>query len=374
MSGTSIFAIAIGLAAVFVLACYTIPERLIQSYAFTTPKEKADAVDTYRKTLAQVLGGFALVVTFAWTVLKDSQTLDQGRLQLANQQFVEGAKLLKETNVGASAAGVHALGQVAIARPEFEPLVTDTLVSFIKSAQPQTAKNNPPFPDGVPATIPANLQAAIAVLASRRQNDGSEINLYGAYLVRAKFSVADRSRSRNFRGADFEASILHGADFRDLDLSNAKFGGSRMADWVAYAPAWTEATPQDSEYDLEVKHLFTVHFEKTNLTNTNFDNAWMGGANLNGANLKDASLWQTNLSRADLTNAVNLPKFDGAILTDAKFTGTDLAGVVFWNAKLHGTNFQGARNVDRAIFENVCSDRAPLFDPGVDKKFPPCPK
>src|SRR3954471_16237946 len=113
-----IFIVAICLAAVFVLACYTIPQWRTQSYTFATAREKADAVDAYRKTLAQVLGGFALVVTFAWTVLKDSQTLDQGKLQLANQQFIDGAKLLKESNAGASAAGVHALGQVAIARPE----------------------------------------------------------------------------------------------------------------------------------------------------------------------------------------------------------------------------------------------------------------
>ena len=373
MSAIWIFIGAIFLAAVFILACYTIPQWLTRSYTFATAKEKADAVDANRKTLAQVLGGFALVVTFAWTVLKDGQTLDQGRLQLANQQFIEGAKLLKESNVGASAAGVHALGQVAIARTEFEPLVTDTLVSFIKSGQPQKAPNREPFPGGLPATIPANVQAAIAVLASRPQNDGSQINLYGAYLVRAKFSVADRSRSGAFRGANFEAAILHGAQFRDLDLSNARFGGGHMADWMAHAPTWTEATPQDRTYRDSVKHLFTVNFENANLTNVNFDNAMMGGANLKGANLKGASLWQTNLSRADLTKAVNLQMFDGAILTDAIFAGTDLADVEFLKAELHGTNFKGARNVNRAIFHDVCSDQDPLFDPGVEKKFPPCP-
>ena len=373
MSGILIF-IVFCLAVFFILACYTIPQWLTQSYAFATAKEKADAVDANRKTLAQVLGGIAILATFTWTVWKDGQTLDQGKLQLANQQFVEGAKLLKESDVGASAAGVHALSQVAIARPEFEPLVTDTLVSFIKSGQPQKAQNHDPFPDGAPATIPANVQAAIAVLASRPQNDGSQIDLYGAYLVRAKFSVAARSRPAAFRSANFRAAILHGAEFRDLDLSNAKFDGSFMADWMAYDPRWTEATPQDSNYSDSLKHLFTVNFENANLTNAGFDNAMMGGANLKRANLKEASFWRTDLSRADLTKAVNLPVFDGVILTDAIFTGTDLAGIAFKGAKLHGTNFKGARNVNLAVFNDVCSDRDPLFDPGIDKKFPQCPK
>lgn len=374
MSGTLIFIVAICLAVVFLLACYTIPQWLTRSYTFATVKERVDAVDAYRKTLAQVLGGFALVVTFAWTVLKDSQTLDQGRLQLANQQFIEGAKLLKETNAGASAAGVHALSQVAITRPEFEPLVTNTLVSFIKSGEPQKAQNHDPFPNGSPATIPANIQAAIAVLANRSKNDEGQIDLYGAYLVRAKFSIADRSGSGAFRGAKFEAAILHGADFHDLDLSSARFGGSTMADWKAYAPAWVETTPQDRNYRDNVRHLFTVNFQNANLTRANFDNAEMGGANLRSANLKDASLWQTNLSRADLTKAVNLPMFDGAILIDAIFADTDLADVEFLRARLDGTNFKGARNVNRAIFHDACSDRDPLFDPGLEKKFPPCPE
>src|SRR5262249_19187401 len=155
-------------------------------------------------------------------------------------------------------------------------------------------------------------------------------------------------RSDAFRGVWFEAAILHGADFRKLDLSNARFGGSTMADWKAYN-GWTEATPQLPTYSENTRHLFIVNFQEANLTKANFDNAEMGGANLKGANLKGASLWQTNLPRAALTGAINLPVFDGVILTDAIFADTDLADVKFWKASLNGTNFEGARNVNRAI-------------------------
>ena len=51
MSGILIF-IVVCLAVFFILACYTIPQWLTQSYAFATAKEKADAVDANRKTLA----------------------------------------------------------------------------------------------------------------------------------------------------------------------------------------------------------------------------------------------------------------------------------------------------------------------------------
>ena len=136
MSGSwvlTITVIVLGIA--FVLACYTIPQLFVKVDDQTTAKDKAEVEDAYRKTFAQVLGGFALVCMFAWTFLKDGETLDQGRRQLANQQFVEGAKLLKEDNPGASAAGVHALGQVATTRSEFQSPVVNTLVSFIKSGK-----------------------------------------------------------------------------------------------------------------------------------------------------------------------------------------------------------------------------------------------
>jgi len=74
----------------------------VERYGLTDPKDKADVIDAYRKTFAQVIGGFALAVTFGWTILKDRETLDLGRAQLedqhtfqhaqlTNQQFVEGA-------------------------------------------------------------------------------------------------------------------------------------------------------------------------------------------------------------------------------------------------------------------------------------------
>jgi len=142
-------------------------------------------IDAYRKTFAQVIGSFALAVTFGWTFLKDRETLDLSKAQLANQhtfqraqltnqQFVEGAKLLKE-DIGASAAGVHALGQVASTQPEFQSPVVTTLVSFITGGKAVKAENDPAIPDGAPGTIPANIQAAISVIARRSQSTDEQI-------------------------------------------------------------------------------------------------------------------------------------------------------------------------------------------------------
>jgi hypothetical protein len=186
MSGPWLLAGAILCGLLFLAVCYSVPEWwVVKRYDLTNPKDKADVIDAYRKTFAQVIGSFALAVTFGWTFLKDRETLDLSKAQLANQhtfqraqltnqQFVEGAKLLKE-DIGASAAGVHPLGQVASTQPEFQSPVVTTLVSFITGGKAVKAENDPATPDGAPGTIPANIQAAISVIARRSQSTDEQI-------------------------------------------------------------------------------------------------------------------------------------------------------------------------------------------------------
>jgi uncharacterized protein YjbI with pentapeptide repeats len=362
-------------------------------------KDRADTIDAYRKTMAQVFGGFALVFTFGWTIFRDSQTLDQGRAQLgnqeffqraqlANQQFVEGAKLLKE-DIGTSAAGVHALGQVAANQPEFQPAVLTTLASFIKSQKETSSESQGAVQRGAPGTIPANVQAALSVISRRDQSrdpqiaSGNEIcrspyfriDLYGAYLVRARFTALGPGTATAFRNVNFQAAPLYGADFQDLDLTNTAFDGSRMADWDAFGTSWKDDTTPKDEVYLAAKSLFTVNLEHATLRCAGFDNVQMGGAILKNADLEHVSFWRTDLSRADLTGAKNIKQgahFVEATLRETIFTGTDLEGVSFQKATLRGTDFRKARNVDKAIFTDACSEGGLLFDNGINIKLQPC--
>lgn len=95
------------------------------------PSPLFEAVDNSRKTLAQIFGGAAIVLTFAWSFSKDSETLEQARRQNANQQYISSAQMLAESNsVATCTAGIFSMGEVARTRSEYHMPVRDFFKHF----------------------------------------------------------------------------------------------------------------------------------------------------------------------------------------------------------------------------------------------------
>jgi uncharacterized protein YjbI with pentapeptide repeats len=197
------------------------PVVAISRFALANPKEKADTEDHYRKTIGTAIGAIAIIVTFAWTFYKDSDTLSQAHAQFANQQFISAATLLKEDSVG---------------------------------------------------PIQADIQSAIALLSALDADHNITVDLDQAYLVRANFSK--QADNNAFVDGSFQAATLYGANFSGVNLTNAKFGGSHMADWESYGKSWTG--PGD-DYD-NTRWLNVVDFRRARLVNANFDHASPAGA------------------------------------------------------------------------------------------------
>jgi|ERR1051326_1065197 uncharacterized protein YjbI with pentapeptide repeats len=363
------------------------PIWMTSHFDLPNAKDRAEIQDSFRKSIAQALGGLALIATFAWTLTKDRETLNQARIQQANQQYVEAAKLLKETAPQGRMAGVYALEQAARLQPEFRTTVIAILAGFLR------AKGHSDPPASIPhrERIDPDAQAAISVLADLNAGERPiPIDFRNAYLVGGKFADNRNGKLNAFSKANFQAAILYGAQFNKLDLTDTRFDGSSMADWEAhrsdeYGSPWNDETPRSDFYKF-FRHLFTVNFSEAILVNTGFDNVKMGGVNFVEAQLAGSTFARADLSRArfarsklhpwvhssnalDKSDPRQFAEFRQAVLICADFDGVDLERIAFVEANLTATDFSKAANADKAIVTKACSNDASLLP---FKNLPPC--
>lgn len=320
---------AIALFSLFVAICLLLPLWTVRDFV-DEARFRFEALDSSRKTFAQIFGGAAIIFTFAWAFLRDTQTLEQARLQIANDTYVKSAELMaKSDSIAARAAGVYALGSVANARSEYQMAVRDTLTAFIRDQANTLSKTPSESP------LRADVQAALDVLGRRdlRKDPNWWLDLRYSYLTRPSFRGLP-----GFQSATFQDATLLGADFRNVDLSHTVMDHAVMGDYVAFATygagPWREDLAFD-EIDDQRKWNIIANFDNATLVDTQFI-----GANLSGAHFKNADL------------------------TDTNFKGANLSRV----------DFRGAKNVDRANFSGACADMAPLFDATVQVIIPICPR
>lgn len=317
----------------FIAICLLLPLRMTREWTF--PNAQFDAVDNSRKTLAQVFGGAAIILTFAWSFSKDSETLEQARQQTANQQYLSSAQMLSDSNaVATRSAGIFSMGKVASVRTEYHMPVRDALAAFLSTRSALMLRERMDRP----TRVEADVQAAIEVLGRRdRRNDDRSrmLNLEQNYLVGANFY-----RLNGFQGVSFQRAFLPGANFRYADLSEARFDGASMSDWQGYGPqAWRNEIASERRWEEWEKYLFIANFEGARLVGASFTGADLSGAKFTSADLTRADFRRANLSRADFTGALHW--------ADAVFHNDD------------GT-------------EAACADVPPKFDKEVNLQISPC--
>ncbi len=283
----------------FVGVCFIVPKTIDAPDRIS--KEQFERIDAGRKTMAQIIGGGALILTFSWGVVKDSNSLEQGRQQEANRQFLEAGKMLKdETDIITSVTAIYALGDVATVRPEFHMRVRDTLASYLRNSAHdlyEESNNGNEY-----KRISQAQQVALDVLAARdfdKDDPLREIFLNGAYLAGADFY-----HSKGFAKAFFQGAALYGANFRFSDFSGARFDGARLSDWQAFGKNWSDdVTPKSDDWYWK-RYVYSANFEGANLQDAIFINASLSGAIFRGANVARVDFSGANLSRVDFTGAI----------------------------------------------------------------------
>ena len=210
-------------------------------------KERADLVNEYRRTLAQIIGGFGLVVGlyFTWrqSAITERQltiTADQLKISIEQNQIANGQlALARETQVAdrftkaieqlsavdgqlrpkleVRLGSIYALEQIAEQSERYHNSVLDVLTAYIRA---RPARKDPA------SAIDQDIQVALTVIGRRSlQNVVSEhpLNFEGADLRRADL------RKGNFKGANLSNATLSEADLSGSDFRGANFEGAEMA-------------------------------------------------------------------------------------------------------------------------------------------------
>jgi uncharacterized protein YjbI with pentapeptide repeats len=278
------------------------------------------AEDEFRRTLAQILGGFLLLLG-AWTAwLQHQEDVVTAREGQTTELLTEAvAQLGNEKSLSVRLGGIYSLERIARDSKKDHWPIMEILAAFIREkASPRAAAadnltTSSTEAASMPAQLLPDLQAALTVIGRR--------------------SVEHES--------DFE-KLNHGVG---LDLSNLNLGGAllRNAD------------------------LRRVGFKGTNLQGANLGNANLSRCSLNGAILKDANLYEANLSWADVRDV----DFQGAVLMfahltsaslqRADLTGTNVGGADFTEAVLYHANLRGVKNLTLEELRGAIYDDSTLL-------------
>jgi uncharacterized protein YjbI with pentapeptide repeats len=362
-----------GIAIILGLVLWIIP--VLQASYFPAETKPADVpmlINENRRTLAQLIGGFflllALYLTFRRTTAleKTVEVTEQGQI---TERFTRAIEQLGATDdqgrqkLEIRLGGIYALERIARDSPERDyRTIMEVLTAYVRENAPWPSegfskaplayeptakkqegaeKNETPDAQSPTGDIRAILEvlrrrevervpeAHRVPLDLRRTNLYSailrEFDLYGANLREANLREADLYR------ANLQRAKLSGADLRRANLQEANLRGANLYQANLY----------------EAK-LFLADLQGAELPNADLRKANLRGANLNSAILHDAHLSDANFSGANLQGA-NFPKAD---LERADFSEADLRLAPLYGANLQRANLEGA-NLEGAHLERA---------------------
>lgn len=224
------------------------------------PKERFTITNEARITVAQILGGSAILAGLYFT----NQSISQSGAQLSlaqdgqfNDRFVTGVTQLGDEKRIIRLGGLRTLGELEDFH-KYHWIVIDVVAGFVREKAPWTKElsdqeNREHFTSwNSELKAPSDIQAAVEVIGSK---------------------------DRTFEGQNYQADLtysdLRGADFADFWLENMELSGTHF----------------------EFTDLSGAHLEGSDLDECHFEHATLSGANLTGATLEDAILNDSDLSQ-----------------------------------------------------------------------------
>ena len=307
-------------------------------------EKAAELENSARGTIVQLVGGIALILTFAatWAQIADSRRASERTLELAAEQqqserfsrAIEQLGSPRLVNRVAAMAGLDAVIRGPV-REDREPALQVILAylrtahrpgggAYYTSVSPRDC-SRPSLPDPgdvaryrrPPRRPDPDMQAAVTILARHARLDQRLYNL--SYLdFTALEAEADDFGGANLSGAVLSFANLNAARFPDAELDNARFYRSclRRASFTRASAQGVLLIGSDLlSADFARADLSRANLDATRLDGASFDSAILAGANLRGARVRGAS-------------------FEGADLRGADFGDTDVSREQLGSAKI----------------------------------------
>lgn len=320
--------------------------RVIQ-FGIADPKDLAEMENSYRTTLAQVLGGIAvgIGIYFAWgnlTTAREGQITDR---------FTRAVDQLGSEKLEIRLGGIYALERIANeSEKDYWPII-EVLTTYVRMNSEidnisTDIQEKGSIIKGASETeiqrISVDIQTVLTVLGRRKftynNGESENLNLTNTYLDKAELE-----------GAHLEGAYINLAHLKGATLDRAHLEGVHLVD-ANLDFAWLEGTHLEQadlrgssmkRAKLTGAYLLDAHLEGANLEHTVLEKAHLNRADLILTCLKDAYLPKVDFREANLVEA----NFRGAWLEDADLRGTNLEEADFEGAILEGASFIGTKNL-----------------------------
>lgn len=300
---------------------WLVPQHQVGRWGDVVPPDVRPQLENeFRKTLAQVLGGGAVILGlwFTWTELQATQD------RQITDRYSRAIELLGDSAIVVRLGGIYALERLARDSKRDHRTIMEVLSTtlrnqrawrgtFLSDSMANSVESNYP-------PLPSDIQAILTVVGRRRW-----INSERGQYKSINFSALDLRRA-DLRGANLEHVILdwtrlEHAKLFDTDLDSA----SLLATRLEYSGLHGAKLRGANLYDVHLEHAIV-------------DSADFRGANLTVAHLTDAYFARTNMAGADLHE-------------------TDVAGADFSQTDFSGAKLGSVRNMSRTQIEAAIIDR-----------------
>jgi Pentapeptide repeats (8 copies) len=238
--------VAVCIAAVAaVFAIWLIPKRQTVRWARQGIKESelAQLENGARATLVQIVGGIALILTFAatWMQISDTRRTTERTLELTESQqeaerFTRAVEAVASDRLAVRLGGIFSLEQMGLASPSRRVPIVQLMAAYLKQHSPWI-ENDPRLLHPVycqSQKAREEVQAALNVILrlGAAGVDLSRVNLYGVRARAADFAgmdlVSSQLTAADLRAAHFDVARLYNADLRGACLGGTRFGRARL--------------------------------------------------------------------------------------------------------------------------------------------------